>query len=92
MMVLSTPIFLSPLSHDLFNNQPGGASAPPFTSPKEDNMNNEEIKILEDKIQKIIEELNNSKIENAISQLQDISLSLQMTLYARKVEGGQHDR
>ena len=55
-------------------------------------MNNEEIKILEDKIQKIIEELNNSKIENAISQLQDISLSLQMTLYARKVEGGQHDR
>lgn len=38
MMVSSTPIFLSPLSHDLFNNQPGGASAPPFTSPKEDNM------------------------------------------------------
>ena len=43
MMALSTPIFLSPLSHDLFNNQPGGASAPPFTSPKEDTMEKSEL-------------------------------------------------
>ena len=43
MMVSSTPIFLSPLSHDLFNNQPGGASAPPFTSPKEDTMEKSEL-------------------------------------------------
>ena len=68
-------------------------------------MTDNEIKIIEDRIKKIIEGLNefnysHIKIKRAIEQLEDIALSLQMTrhdratviLMALHARGGQHDR